>query len=152
MASKEDKHPVTPVTLYRAALDFLTGAKVLVGHPDEARASHSFGLLVGFCLEDALKAFLCHTGDNETDLKGVGHDLVKAWKKAVDRGLALGAKPPQWCVALCDIYFKDDFYVRYPQDNSGMVVPNKAKLIDDLRKVLSVVGVALGMDEHGNFT
>lgn len=43
--------------------------------------------LYGHAIELSLKAFLAYHGFNEQKLRAIGHDLVRAWEKAREKGL-----------------------------------------------------------------
>jgi hypothetical protein len=95
-------------------------------------------LLAGHSLEIGLKAFLLQIAWEEREVKGLGHDLIKAWAYAKQGGLDLEDKTPWWCEVLSSAYDRP-YLARYTRANSGLVLPNNNDLIRDLGEVLDKV-------------
>ncbi|MBX3175725.1 MAG: hypothetical protein KF886_00045 [Candidatus Hydrogenedentes bacterium] len=112
-------------------------------HDKQPDNSIPIAYIAALAVEIGLKAYLLWTGKyKEKDIKSpkcVGHDLVKAWEKANDSGLALDPSPPYWLVRLSELN-NESHLLRYAHTNiSAMVLPNKDSLREGVVELLAKV-------------
>ena len=82
---------VPPFSLYAMARSNLQGSvRISISMTPEQRDRDTcIQFLLGFAAEGYLKAYLAFDGVNEIQLKAIGHDLVKAYERALARGLPI---------------------------------------------------------------
>lgn len=125
-------------------LEEARGLKEAVAILCSARAEatlYSIGILAAHCLELALKAYLLHAGCGERDLRGIGHDLVKAWERCKESGLGL-EELPYW-VQVLNYSHANPYFFRYPRENHKVAIPNTDELSRDIDSVLGLISSAM---------
>ncbi|TDF37407.1 HEPN domain-containing protein [Alteromonadaceae bacterium M269] len=147
--NKTSLKEVSDISFFRGALSFLNAAEILVKNEGNIPID-AFAYLASHALELFLKSYLLSVGAQEGKLKNIGHSLEVAWKETVKAGLPIESKPPEWCRTL-NSTFEWPFLLRYPRNNTGIVVPNPQNLITQLKVVSREVSSKLGVDEQGNF-
>lgn len=142
-------HDITKVSIYRGALNFASGAELLLTDRNKTPID-AFGVLVSHSLELGLKSFLIHSGKTEKYIiKKIGHNLVKSWEVCISFGLEIDDPPPFWCQVLNSAH-DFPYLFRYARENTGVVVPAVDTLMTDLNAVLQLIGKEIGLDENGN--
>lgn len=136
------KHPSPSQGYLAAARYFFAGVRTLSqGGPDVALACT---FLAAQALECALKAYLSNGFYTKKELKrlkerGIRHNLVKLWRDAADKGLAVSLQPPVWCVILNKTH-DEPYYLRYPIGANGLGIPSFSVMVPELSKVIDLVG------------
>src|ERR1700730_4894090 len=97
--------PVAPHDAYfNAAKPLMPGVQLLAGVLPSGSAA-ALTLLSGHILECLLKAFLSNVGVTEKELreKPLGHDLSTLWRRAAEKGLAIGSMP-DWAETITKLH------------------------------------------------
>jgi hypothetical protein len=102
---------------------------------------YAIGILAAHCLELALKAYLLRAGHTESELKGIGHDLAKAWEHCKQSGLPLGDLP--YWVQVLNFSHSNPYFFRYPQADRNVAVPSTDDLSNDIQMVLDMIAAKM---------
>jgi hypothetical protein len=137
MAQTHRYPEVSEESLFRGARSCLLGCQVL------AKDFHndliiSFGILAGNCTEAALKCHLLQSGLSVVQIRKLGHDLVKAWKEAVQQGLPFIGDPPPWIVTL-NAGHGPPYLFRYLPHQYGVGVPRPDEVLPFLAEIVEVL-------------
>lgn len=129
------KQPINVQTagaLAHVACDCLNALKYLLERHD--RSSLAIGILAGHCVEATLKARLAYAGWSESQLKDLGHDLLRCWAAAHFADMVVNELPPKWLVHIN--YGHSNLLYRYP-DGKGLVgLPQPLDYTEALEELL----------------
>jgi hypothetical protein len=130
--SQQISAAASPESFLGGAQKYIDSACVLIEH---SSAVDCIGMLAAHGVELALKAHLLHSGLSESEVKRqFGHDLVKLWVAAHDRGLDIDSDPPYW-LQIVGFFHGAPYQYRYPPEGMATAIPRAdlfAGLLRDL--------------------
>lgn len=139
MRSAPDNPKLLDGALLQNAVSFISAADAYAS-VDKLRDWFPLYFLFGQSLELALKAFALNKGASERDLMKIGHDLLKALRRAQSDGLdvpTLLSADKQSAVALLSKWHREQV-TRYPL-LQGYVIPRPLIVREILGKLIAAV-------------
>jgi hypothetical protein len=133
-------HPVTSASLFGAACEYCQAALILAA--DSFTPLAAFGHVVSLSIELGLKSYLLFRDVSEEELRQIGHDLERALRECVGRGLEL--KFPDAWLELLNSQYDRPYISRYQRENVGTGLPLTPMLMDELLRALGVLNKAIG--------
>jgi len=125
-----------------AANAMLSGARTL-GKTTPV-SNFALTLLCGYASECALKAMLSQSGVHTNKLKSpaLGHQLIKLWSIAVEKGIDLPTSPQQWIEHINRVHAAPH-HLRYPLGLHAMVLPNQESMLDGVEQLCSIANACV---------
>lgn len=141
---------LTSENFLNTANGYLAALQILADNAKLNKAIlHPIGLLASQAVELGLKSYLLSKGQNDSDLKNIGHNLDKAWDASIKAGLRLNVDN-QFSVRVLSLSHDKPFYYRYPQEGIAAGITDTDVLCQDIKAILDAVGCSINIksDEH----
>jgi hypothetical protein len=118
---------------------FMPGVVILSSA--QAAGARANAFLCAHILECLLKACLSRARVSKKQLTGkeLRHNLLGLWSLAISKGVTIPADAPRWVVQLSHLHNEPKYYLRYPADVNGIVMPETQLMVSDLTELVATV-------------